>query len=108
MSLDDVDNAIVDCYRSFYTAKAVSVFTDTNRERREYMLRAMKLIMSSSFVRKKMASGKGMPPEIRALLKRIGIVGVEEEARRLCPYAVEFEGDDAADEAAPEKVAAEA
>jgi anaerobic magnesium-protoporphyrin IX monomethyl ester cyclase len=94
MSLEDVDNAIVDCYRSFYTHKAVSVFTDKNAERRDYMLRAMKLIMGSSFVRKKMASGKGMPPEIRALLKKIGIVGVEEEARKLCPYAVELEADD--------------
>jgi hypothetical protein len=27
-----------------------------------------------------------MPPEIRALLKRIGIVGVEEKAKKLCPY----------------------
>jgi anaerobic magnesium-protoporphyrin IX monomethyl ester cyclase len=91
MSLDDVDNAIVDCYRSFYTSKAVSVFSDRDPARREYMLRAMKLIMGSSFVRKKMASGKGMPPEIRALLKRIGVVGVEEEARKLCPYSVELD-----------------
>ncbi len=87
MSLDDVDNAIVDCYRSFYTHKAVSVFTDKNPARRDYMLRAMKLIMGSSFVRKKMARGKGMPPEIRALLKKIGIVGVEEEAKKLYPDA---------------------
>jgi anaerobic magnesium-protoporphyrin IX monomethyl ester cyclase len=91
MSLDDVDNAIVDCYRSFYTAKALSVFSDKDEARRNYMLRSMKLIMGSSFVRKKMTSGKGMPPEIRALLKKIGIVGVEEEAKRLCPYAVELE-----------------
>jgi anaerobic magnesium-protoporphyrin IX monomethyl ester cyclase len=88
MSLADVDNAIVDCYRSFYTAKAISVFKDSDQHRRDYMLRSMKLIMGSSFVRKKMASGKGMPPEIRALLKKIGIVGVEEEAKRLCPYVV--------------------
>jgi anaerobic magnesium-protoporphyrin IX monomethyl ester cyclase len=104
MSLADVDNAIVDCYRSFYTSKAVSVFTDKDLARREYMLRAMKLIMGSSFVRKKMASGKGMPPEIRALLKKIGIVGVEEEAKRLCPYAVQADTDedvaDPSDEAA--------
>jgi anaerobic magnesium-protoporphyrin IX monomethyl ester cyclase len=85
MTLADIDNAIVDCYRSFYTSKAVSVFTDRNGERREYMLRAMKLIMGSSFVRKKMAAGKGMPPEVRALLKKIGVVGVEEEAKKLCP-----------------------
>jgi anaerobic magnesium-protoporphyrin IX monomethyl ester cyclase len=95
MSLEDVDNAIVDCYRSFYTHRAVSVFTDRNPERRDYMLRAMKLIMGSSFVRKKMASGKGMPPEVRALLKKIGIVGVEDEAKKLCPYAVELDDDDA-------------
>lgn len=93
MTLADVDNAIVDCYRSFYTSKALSVFSDKNSARREYMLRSMKLIMASSFVRKKMASGKGMPPEIRALLKKIGVVGVEEEARRLCPFAAEIEDD---------------
>ncbi len=73
MSLKEVDAAIVDCYRSFYTAKALSVFADRNLERRQYMLRSMKLIMGSSFVRKKMASGQGMPPEIRALLHRIGL-----------------------------------
>jgi anaerobic magnesium-protoporphyrin IX monomethyl ester cyclase len=99
MSLADVDNAIVDCYRSFYTSKAISVFTDTNSARRDYMLRAMKLIMGSSFVRKKMMSGKGMPPEIRALLKRIGIVGVEEEARKLCPYAVDLDAEEGPPEA---------
>jgi anaerobic magnesium-protoporphyrin IX monomethyl ester cyclase len=85
MSLEDLDNAIVDCYRSFYTSKALTVFKDKDPHRRDYMLRSMKLIMASSFVRKKMAAGKGMPPEIRALLKRIGIVGVEEEAERLYP-----------------------
>jgi anaerobic magnesium-protoporphyrin IX monomethyl ester cyclase len=102
MSLDDVDNAIVDCYRSFYTSKAVSVFSDKNAERRDYMLRAMKLIMGSSFVRKKMASGKGMPPEIRTLLQKIGIVGVEEEAKKLCPYSLELNGDDDGSPPAPD------
>jgi len=85
MSLDDLDNAIVDCYRSFYTSKALTVFADKDTHRRDYMLRSMKLIMASSFVRRKMASGKGMPPEIRALLRKIGIVGVEGEAERLYP-----------------------
>jgi len=85
MSLDDLDNAIVDCYRSFYTSKALSVFADKDPHRRDYMLRSMKLIMASSFVRKKMAAGKGMPPEIRSLLKRIGMVGVEDETERLRP-----------------------
>jgi anaerobic magnesium-protoporphyrin IX monomethyl ester cyclase len=99
MSLDDIDNAIVDCYRSFYTSKAISVFNDKNAERRDYMLRAMKLIMGSSFVRKKMMAGKGMPPEIRALLNRIGIVGVEEEASKLCPYVVARDDLDQASEA---------
>ena len=49
--------------------------SDTDKARRDYMLRSMKLIMGSSFVRTKMASGKGMPPEIRAFLKKVGMVG---------------------------------
>ena len=40
-----------------------------------------------------MMTGKGMPPEVRALLERIGIGGVEDEARRLAPEAVEAETD---------------
>jgi hypothetical protein len=50
------------------------VFADEDLARRQYMLRSMKLIMGSSFVRQKMAAGKGMPPEIRALLKKIGLI----------------------------------
>jgi hypothetical protein len=34
-----------------------------------------------------------MLPEIRALLKKIGIVGVEDEAQKLGPYAVESKDD---------------
>jgi len=62
MTLDDVDNAIVDCYRSFYTAKAMSLVSDTNAARRDYLFRSMKLIMGSSFVRKKMAEARGCRP----------------------------------------------
>ncbi|MCK5690457.1 radical SAM protein, partial [Myxococcota bacterium] len=74
MSLDDIDNAIVDCYRSFYTHKMIVMATDKNPERKDYLLRSMKLIMGSSFVRKKMMGGKGMPPEMRELLKKLGVV----------------------------------
>jgi len=73
MSLEDVDNAIVDCYRSFYSGKVLQLATEKNAARRAYMQRSMRLIMGSSFIRTKMGQGKGMPPKVRELLKKIGV-----------------------------------
>lgn len=56
MTLDQVDAAIVDCYRDFYMAKGHALSKLTGG-RRDYLLRSMKLIMGSSFIRKKMLAG---------------------------------------------------
>ncbi len=67
MTLGQVDEAIVGCYRSFYMDKGRQLLAMKPGFRREYVFRSMKLIMSSSFVRKKML-GKSMPEEVRRLL----------------------------------------
>ncbi len=67
MTLDEVDAAIVDCYRSFYMDKAHRLLKMPPGFRRDYDLRSMKLIMSSSFVRKKML-GAAIPHDVRTLL----------------------------------------
>lgn len=64
MSLLDVDMAIIDCYRRFYMPKLASVATMRDRFRRDYLLRSMKLIMSSSFLREKFARLGIKPSEI--------------------------------------------
>lgn len=67
MTLGEIDDAIVDCYRSFYMDKGMRVLRMPPGHRRDYLLRSMKLIMGSSFVRKKMA-GRLMPEDVRKML----------------------------------------
>ncbi len=71
MSLRDVDDAIVDCYRSFYFEKGKRLLGMKPGFRRDYVFRSMKLIMHSSFVRKKML-GRAMPEDVRKLLAALG------------------------------------
>lgn len=71
MTLREVDDAIVDCYRKFYFEKGRQLLAMPPGFRKDYVFRSMKLIMSSSFVRKKML-GRAMPEEVRNLLAALG------------------------------------
>lgn len=57
MSLLQMNVAIVDCYRKFYMGKLVEVVTMKDEFRRDYQMKAMKLIMGSSFIIKKLGMG---------------------------------------------------
>ncbi|MBJ6802755.1 B12-binding domain-containing radical SAM protein [Geomonas propionica] len=50
MSLKELQGAINDCYRRFYMGKMLEVMTMKDTFRRAYLVRATKLLMSSSFV----------------------------------------------------------
>jgi len=67
MTLGEIDDAIVDCYRSFYLDKARDVIAMPPGFRRDYMVRSMRLIMGSSFIRKKMA-GRLMPDDVKRMI----------------------------------------
>ncbi len=71
MTIREVDDAIIDCYRSFYFEKGKRLLAMKPGFRRDYVYRSMKLIMQSSFVRKKML-GRSMPQEVRNLLAALG------------------------------------
>lgn len=71
MTIREVDDAIVDCYRSFYFDKGKQLLGMKPGFRKDYVFRSMKLIMQSSFVRKKML-GRAMPEEVRNLLSALG------------------------------------
>jgi anaerobic magnesium-protoporphyrin IX monomethyl ester cyclase len=64
MTLRQVDIAIIDCYRRFYMPKLASVAGVADRFRRDYLIRSMKLIMSSSFLKGKFARLGIKPSEI--------------------------------------------
>jgi anaerobic magnesium-protoporphyrin IX monomethyl ester cyclase len=67
MTLREIDDAIIDCYRSFYMDKGRQLLAMRPGFRKDYVFRSMKLIMSSSFVRKKML-GRAMPEDVKRLL----------------------------------------
>jgi anaerobic magnesium-protoporphyrin IX monomethyl ester cyclase len=55
MTLNQVDLAIIDCYRRFYMPKMLGFANTTDPFRRQYLLSSMKLIMKSSFLITKFA-----------------------------------------------------
>lgn len=79
MTLDDIDRAIVDCYRQFYMGKLHEVMAITDDFKRDYMLEAMRLMMTNSFLVNKLGDLGEMPEEVErqlGLLKMGGAKGL--------------------------------
>jgi anaerobic magnesium-protoporphyrin IX monomethyl ester cyclase len=55
MTLEQIDLAIIDCYRRFYMPKMLEFRKIKDPFRKNYLLTSMKLIMKSSFLREKFA-----------------------------------------------------
>lgn len=64
MSLEEVDRAIVDCYRRFYMGKLHEVLSIKDTFKRDYILEAMKRIMQDSFLINKLGDLGKMPEEV--------------------------------------------
>jgi anaerobic magnesium-protoporphyrin IX monomethyl ester cyclase len=67
MSLREIDEAIIRCYRDFYMPKMAAFREFPDAFRRNYMLSSMKLIMKSSFIVKKLGR-LGMPAAMAKIL----------------------------------------
>ncbi len=72
MSLEDVDKAIIDCYQKFYMGKLQEIFGMEDAFKKDYLLRSMRLMMSSSFIVDKLGAIGTIPPQVEALIKGIG------------------------------------
>ncbi len=74
MTLEEIDKAIVDCYKTFYTNKFKEMFDEKDDFKRNYIVTSMNLIMSTSFIKKKIGNLKGpksdMPEEMRDMLAK--------------------------------------
>ncbi|MDP2167775.1 MAG: cobalamin-dependent protein [Thermodesulfovibrionales bacterium] len=68
MTLEDVDLAIVNCYRDFYMNKFLETLETDDEFKKAYMMKAMKLMMSNSFIKKKLGMLGEMPEEIKNIL----------------------------------------
>ena len=67
MTLREIDEAIIRCYRDFYMPKMAAFRKYPDAFRRDYMLSSMKLIMKSSFIVEKLGR-LGMPEAMRKIL----------------------------------------
>jgi anaerobic magnesium-protoporphyrin IX monomethyl ester cyclase len=67
MSLREIDEAIIRCYRDFYMPKMAAFRRFPDEFRRHYMLASMKLIMKSSFIVNKLGR-LGMPAAMQKIL----------------------------------------
>jgi anaerobic magnesium-protoporphyrin IX monomethyl ester cyclase len=70
MSLEQVDQAILDGYRRFYMGKFKEMLDERDDFKRKYMFNAINRMMNHSFIRKKMGmEGGKMPEEIRRIVE---------------------------------------
>jgi len=70
MTLEELDRAIVDCYRAFYMGKYAEMMEEKDEFKKKYMMTSMKLMMSNSFIRKKLGDMVGeMPEEVRRIIQ---------------------------------------
>lgn len=67
MTLREIDEAIIRCYRDFYMSKMADFRRYPDEFRRHYMLTSMKLIMKSSFIREKVLK-LGIPEAMRKII----------------------------------------
>ena len=65
MTLEEIDTAIVDCYRDFYMAKMHEMLDHPDKFKRDYLITSMKLMMNSSFLVNKLGHMEGMPEEMK-------------------------------------------
>jgi len=69
MTRDELQTIVIDCYRRFYMGKLKQIGT-MSKEKRDYFVITMKLLMENSYLTK-FAGGLGsMPADVNALLKR--------------------------------------
>jgi anaerobic magnesium-protoporphyrin IX monomethyl ester cyclase len=70
MTLKDLDKAIVDCYRAFYMGKHVELMEEKDEFKKKYLITSMKLMMTNSFIKKKIGDVVGeMPEEVRQIIE---------------------------------------
>lgn len=71
MTLKEIDRAIISCYQQFYMGKMTEIMSMEDTFKRDYLIRSMKLMMSSSFIKDKLGNLGVIPPQVQSLLKTV-------------------------------------
>lgn len=86
MTTEEIDRAIINCYQSFYMGKMTEIVAMQDAFKRDYLIRSMKLMMSSSFIREKLGNLGVIPPQVQALLRKVEQTAARgEEERKFIP-----------------------
>ncbi len=72
MTVQEIDKAIINCYQSFYMGKLSEIMSMQDAFKKDYLLRSMKLMMSSSFIVEKLGAMGTIPPQVESLIRNIG------------------------------------
>ena len=82
MTLEEVDRAIIDCYREFYMNKFKQIVNLEDEFKREYILESTRRIMQNSFIVNKLGSLEGsIPDEVKAEMAKIGVEEFGEDGK---------------------------
>ncbi len=74
MSLEEMDQAIVDCYRAFYMNKYAEMMDEKDEFKKNYMITSMRLMMSNSFIKKKIGNlTAAMPEEVKKIIESASV-----------------------------------
>lgn len=68
MTLEEIDAAIFNCYREFYMGKMYEMLMTKDKFKKDYLLKSMRLMMTNSFIKKKMGMLGEMPKEIKEII----------------------------------------
>jgi len=71
MTVEEIDKAIINYYQNFYMGKMTEIMTMKDEFKKDYLLRSMRLIMSSSFIVTKLGALGSVPPQVEALIKKL-------------------------------------
>jgi anaerobic magnesium-protoporphyrin IX monomethyl ester cyclase len=71
MTLGEIDDAIISCYRKFYMSKLNEIVLLKDPFKRRYLLNSMRVMMNSSFLTAKMKGLGKLPERISKVLKSL-------------------------------------
>jgi len=69
MTREELQKIIIDCYRRFYMGKLARIAT-MSKEKRDYFIVTMKLLMENSYLKQYMGGLGAMPAEVNSMLKK--------------------------------------
>lgn len=71
MTLQQVDDAIISCYRKFYMGKLNEIVAMKDPFKRRYLINSMRVMMNSSFLTEKMKGLGKLPERVKKVLKAL-------------------------------------